>query len=44
VADRQKGRQHMDFDWSTWMLIIGGILLVVLIVVFFVLRSRRPEE
>jgi hypothetical protein len=34
----------MDWDLSTWALVIGGILLVVLIVVFFILRSRRPED
>jgi hypothetical protein len=42
---RQKGlEKNMDFDWTTWVLIIGGVLLVVLIGLLLFLRSRRPED
>ena len=42
----------MDWDWSTWMLVLGGILLLALLfvgvtiplIVVLVLRRRRAED
>ena len=42
----------MDWDWSTWMLVLGGILLLALLfvgvtiplIVVLVLRRKRAED
>ena len=43
----------MEWDWSTWMLVLGGILLLALLcvgvavpvlIVVLLTRRKRPED
>jgi hypothetical protein len=41
-----------DWDWATWMLVVGGLLICLLplgavgiiLVIIFTLRRRHPED